>query len=180
MKKLSILFASLLVAAMLVTSCDKDEKSEGVNDLGKATISGKVWMDYEDQSNNPNGSVNYDSEYAPEGIQLIATIDAADLAQDVSTTPSTAKKTYYTTVGADGNYSFTIDCGAKSVTVEISGEEKMQPYSTWGVNSVSGNPEYQTDNRTSWGFAPISVNVVNKQHQVVDINYVKTGILEDI
>ncbi len=178
MKKLSVLFASLLAIVVLVSSCTKEE-SEGKNDLGKATISGKVWMDYEDQSGNPTPAlVNFDKEFAPEGIQLIATISADDLMQD-GNGANVQKKNYYTTVDAEGNYSFTIDCGAKVVNVQIKGEEKLYEYNSWKWDALIGAMTYQKDERVSWGFAPINTTVVDKQDRVLDIEYTKIFVLEN-
>ncbi len=178
MKKLSVLFASFLAIVVLVSSCSKEE-SEGKNDLGKATISGKVWMDYEDQSANPTPAlVNNDNEFAPEGIQLIATINADDLMQD-GNGANIQKKTYYTTVDANGNYSFTIDCGAKTVNVKIEGEDKMYNYNRWKWDPVIGAFTYQTSERAVWKFAPINVAVVNKQDKILDITYLLDSVLED-
>ncbi len=178
MKKLSILFASLLAIVVLVSSCSKEE-SKGKNDLGKATISGKVWMDYEDQSANPAASErNTDKEFAPAGVQLIATISADDLMQD-GNGANVQKKNYYTTVDAEGNYSFTIDCGAKSVSVEIKGEEVMYEFNQWEWNAEDSVNVYKKYNRVSWGFAPINTSVVDKQDRIMDIEYTKNSILEE-
>ncbi|MBN2668588.1 MAG: hypothetical protein JXR60_05095 [Bacteroidales bacterium] len=180
MKKLSILFAGLFVATTIFTSCSKDETSTGTNNIGKATITGKVWMDYQDQSNNPTASLaNSYSEYAPAGTQLIAEINAQDLVQD-NGTATLEKKTYYTTVDAAGNYTFSIDAGAKPVTVTIKGEEMMQAYSHWeDTNFDSTYDSYVTYERFSWSTGASIVTVVNKQDHILDITYNPTMLEQD-
>jgi hypothetical protein len=174
MKKLSILFASLLVAAMVVTSCSKEaEKSEGLNELGKATITGKVYMNYTDNTNNP-GSVDL-LEMAPAGTQVIATIDADDLAQDATIAATTAKKTYYTTVNADGEYTFSIHAGAKPVNVTIEFVDVMQARTFYADPDGDGTFSPFTENNTMWSVTGannnFNVTVVEKQHKLRDFVY---------
>lgn len=168
MKKLSILFASLFIAAFVITSCTKVETSEGTNNLGKATISGKVYMDYDvTVSNN-------DDETAPTGTQLIATIAVDDLAQD-GTGVNVEKKTYYTTVDANGEYTFTIDAGAKNVNVTIKAVDVIHSRTTYVANGVDGNGNTiwspVVDDRWIWTSNGTNATVTNKDEKVRDIYY---------
>ena len=185
MKKLSILFAGILVSAVVFTSCGKDDESTGTNELGKATITGIVEMN----SDQTDLKVVKPGDAAPEvvwehptGVQLTATINADDLAQD-GTGANTEKKTYYTTVGDDGSYSFSIDAGAKNVTVEVTGVdlrkdlityERLKASDGWNDSlDASGNYIYLTvvDKRKIWTMAPVTVNVVEKDNKIRDIKF---------
>lgn len=112
MKKLSILFAGLLVTAMVFTSCSKDEETTGTNNLGKAKVTGYVYL----QSDVTSDATDRTSQFAPSGTQVILKINSDDLAQD-GNNANAADKAYYTTIGSDGMYSFSVDAGAKNVNV---------------------------------------------------------------
>jgi hypothetical protein len=167
MKKLSFLFGSLMLV-VAVSSCSKDE-STGTNELGTATIKGIVYSDSNNESNNPiASSANNTKEFVPANTRLIATINADDLAQD-GNGASVEKKVYYANVNASGEYTFTIDAGAKSVHVTIEGVEFYNAYSQWEL--ISGNMVDVTYDRTAWEMAPANFTVINGQNIIHDFVY---------
>jgi hypothetical protein len=180
MKKLSILFASFFIAAFVITSCTKVETSEGTNELGKATITGKVYMNYNNDLNKP-GATTDPLEFAPAGTQVIATINAIDLAQDDNGVATTPKKSYYTTVDANGEYTFSIDAGAKNVAVTIELVDVMQArtYYFWNTTASPNAFTPKTDTRTMWSSNGGAANVIAKQNVYLDLYYNNYWFVQD-
>lgn len=169
MKNLSLLFAGLIIASLALTSCSKDETSTGTNNLGKATITGKVYMNYTDDSNNPVATED-PYEYAPAGTQVIAYINADDLSQD-GNGANVQKKSYYTTVDSEGNYSFSIDAGAKTVGVTIELVDVMQARTYYYWDTTAGAYTSKTETRTMWSSNGGGANVIAKQKVYLDMFY---------
>jgi len=160
----------MLVVA--VSSCSKDE-STGTVELGTATIKGIVYSDSNNESNNPTASsANNTKEFVPANTRLIATINADDLAQD-GNGASVEKKVYYANVNASGEYSFTIDAGAKPVNVKIEGVEFYNAYSQWEYIVQGSNWAWVdvTYERTAWEMAPANFTVINGQNIINDFVY---------
>ncbi|GEM_PF-3541517 len=163
MKKLSFLFGSLMLV-VAVSSCSKDE-STGTNELGTATIKGKVYL----TSDVSNGHTAYTSQFAPNTVRLIATIDANDLAQD-GTTPGTNQKAYYTNVTSSGDYSFTIDAGLKNVNVTIIGIDIEDDYTeTINTGGSVHDTTYKEVYRLQGG--QVSSGVVANDVNIMDLRY---------
>ena len=190
MKKLSILFAGLMIASTVFTSCSKDEESTASsNSIGKATVKGIAEANFDQAENKrdkdgnllePNGPV---MEYIPSGTQLTATIESNDLVQDPNNQVNYAKKAYYTTVGANGAYEFTIDAGAENVNVKITSidiihaktEYTQYDSSTGFQDSVlaDGTPVYKVEvtNRVVWNFPAQNISVIEKDLKILDVEY---------
>ena len=188
MKKLSILIAGLFIAGTVFTSCSKDEESTVSNPIGKATIKGIVEMNSDQAENKRDKDGNLIEtdgivwEY-PAGVQLTATIDATELVQDPNNQVTYPKKAYYTTVGSDGTYEFTIDAGYENVNVAITGIELRKDLITyrqfdsnggWQDSVMTDNtPVYEviTDDRKVWTMATQNIQLTEKHVAIHDFKY---------
>lgn len=105
---------SLSGAVLAMASCkSKDNNSDQLASLGKATISGKVMARLADTS----GAAG--TQYAPAGTVINAWLDSKDLVLNPANS-NYARKYFTTTVDASGNYSLTVDVSQyKSATVHI-------------------------------------------------------------
>ncbi len=188
MKKLSILITGLFIASAVFTSCTKDDaEATPSNPIGKATIKGVVEMNSDQTENKvtkPGDPANETVWEYPAGVQLTATIDADDLVQDPSNTVNYPKKAYYTTIGDDGSYAFSIDAGRENVTVTITGadlrkdlityETLKQKNSAW-LDSLDASGNYiwitKVDHKKVWSMNPKTVTVIEKDIKINDYKY---------
>lgn len=191
MKKLTILIAGLFIAGTIFTSCEKEEEKSSGSSIGKATIKGIVEMnsDVAEFKLDKDGNLIETEKIweFPAGVQLTATIDANELVQDpdyiANGGANYGKKTYYTTIAADGTYSFSIDAGARSVSVDITGVDLRKDLITYvQYDSVGGfqdsimadgTPVYrmEKDDRKIWSMALQNVNVTEKHIEILDFKY---------
>ncbi len=175
MKKLSILFAGLLVSAMIFTSCSKEDDAVVTVTTGKATIEGYVYMDWDDDGAPlPTSDSNYDTkmEYAPSGTEISITIDTDELTQD-GTTGTHPDKIYKATVDANGKYSISIDAGARNVTADIRVVDVYKERTRWEANYSTTPTTYDlvTETRTYWT-GPTATVTLNQNHKAIqDLNF---------
>ncbi len=113
MKKLSILFAGILISSVIFTSCNKDVEDSETNSTDNATISGYVYLRYDattDTLGNPD--IASALQYAPAGTRIMLKLDANELYADrVDGNDSIEfpNDIYYASVGANGKYKFTVN-----------------------------------------------------------------------
>ena len=165
---MSILIAALFVTATIFTSCSKEEPvAEGPN-LGKATITGKVIMDYNTKTTA--------EEHAPTTAKIIAVVNTADFVQDQNSgaTVNGIDSTYTATVNAAGEYTLTIDAGAHAVSVKITAIDLAHSYIT--KSATTGKDTTYT--RKVWkadfdgaGTDSAVVKVTQNSVKIVDFEY---------
>lgn len=108
----------LAIATIAMTSCKKEEVT--TDELGMATINGKVTADL-DYSNDLNNGL-YDQGFTKEGVEgMTVSVEVNTMYWDQ--TPDYSydyeKKTYTTTTDANGNYSLEIPATDEAYTVTI-------------------------------------------------------------
>jgi hypothetical protein len=119
MKKNILIFCLLAVYAAAFVSCEDDE-SNATFENGSATISGIAYanIDLTNTGTGPRGAL----EYVPSGTTLYAKFSSKNLVLEASQAEY-ADLILETTVGANGEYSFTVPANEKPFSVTIYGDE---------------------------------------------------------
>ena len=164
MKKMSILIAALFVTATIFTSCSKDEPVAETVNLGKATITGKVFMDYNTKTTL--------KEAAPVTAKIIAKVNTSDFVQDVNYNGNGVDSTYTAIVNAAGEYTLTIDAGAHDVIVNITAIDLAQElYTTTAANADTNYRKVWKADFNGFGANTTTVTVTENSAKIIDFEY---------
>ena len=109
MKKIFFLF--VLTAVVALTGCQTENSVNPQPELGKATITGKVFAD--------TNFKNADDETAPVGTKVVVIVNGEDLAVTPDNTRMYGKKYYSGTVDPSGKYSIDVEVGALPILVSV-------------------------------------------------------------
>lgn len=158
MKK--IFYSLVAIATLVVVGCDNENTVNPQSQLGSATIQGFVTAQLDEES--------VEKEPAA-GIQIVATVNTADLVTSPVGGVAYATKYYYATTGSDGAYSFNIEVPTgKSVNVSISTTDFREDVRFFNA----GVGEYETEERLFLGQANKAiVSVYNGGTFIRDIAY---------
>lgn len=143
---------AILFSGIALTSCEKYEVSTPyeINDSITATITGYVKA--------PLDLSNTDEEYAPAGTKIYLQVSLQEFNPNA---PAGEFKTYSTTVGSDGMYSFSLPSNDNGVDFTIIPEDFRYNQIQWDTTSVdvifSANSHEGT--------------VISNQTYIYDINY---------
>ncbi len=114
MKTIIRLFALTAILAVLTLSCSKDKENEPISN-GTATIHGIAYANLD--------LTNETKEFVPQGTVIYAEIDTEDLVENPDNSLDYGTKQYSTTVGANGEFTFTVDANNTAVTVSFYGDD---------------------------------------------------------
>ena len=110
------------IASLAMLSCKKTESAVPA-EPGTATIQGVIRapLDLGNDTTSAGVFINgYNNEFAPAGTQITAIVDTEDLQKDPQSGFTYEKLKFTTTVGANGDFSFTnIPCYATTIPVEL-------------------------------------------------------------
>ncbi len=154
MKKLFSYFVVVLgiVSIAIISSCEKYEVSTPyeINDSITATISGYVYADLNLQETG--------KEYAPTGTTIFIQVE---LQQYNPHAPNGEFKTYSTTVGSDGTYSFNLPSNDNGVNFTIIPESFRAEQLQWD----------DTYEDVVFNAATQNAGVVSSENYIYDIVY---------
>lgn len=153
MKKISFYALPFLAAAVLVTSCKKDEETPGPSTPATATIKGAAFAQLNDTT--------AEFERAPQGTVITALIDPDDLMVEPDTNMVSDKVRVTTTVDANGNYTLTVRARNAEVPVQIIADDFE--YEQIKAGNTKARKVYTAPDRT--------VNVVAGTTTITDITY---------
>jgi len=114
-KKTTLVTSVVLLSSFaMLSSCSKskDNNTDQLASLGKATIKGKVTA--------PLSDTTISAQYAPAGTVINAWVDTRDFVLYDRSSDAYANRYYTTTVDASGNYTLTVDVSKyKPATIHI-------------------------------------------------------------
>lgn len=104
-------FLLLLASIMFFGRCQNENSLNPQPELGKATVTGKVFAD--------TNLKNAGDETAPAGTKVVAIVNAKDLAVMPDSTRAYGKKYYSGTVDPSGKYTIDVEVGALPIRVDV-------------------------------------------------------------
>jgi hypothetical protein len=119
MKKSLPLIILFFLAAVVINSCKKDEKSNEPFVNGSAVINGTAYINL-DLTNDTIGTIY---EKVPSGTTIYAKINSKDLVEFPSSGVNYADIYYTTQIGNGGEFSFNIPANINDVTVTFSSDD---------------------------------------------------------
>ena len=162
---ISITLASLAIL-LAFTSCKKDDETDVDLTLTTATITGKVWADLNTANDTTStGGYQYNPEYAPTSVKIIAVYNTQDLVDDPAGNYTYQNNTVEVNVGSDGTYTLTIPARGNTVNVTLKATDF-----TYDKVTMGAYPATET-NRVVYTVADQGVSVVANDYKVVDFHY---------
>ena len=158
MKKMFISRVALLaiVVTFALSACEKENENAQVSN-GKATITGKIFIDY-DLSNNGTGTT-YDA--VTSDFKMYAMYNTKDLI--LNTSGTYVDKIVPVTISADGKtYSVTVEANTKDVTVTLYSDDTRHDQKQAG-----GTTESKVFSLPS----NITTTVVDGVSKIVDVSF---------
>ena len=151
----------MAIAATFALGACKNKAENPTPTTGKATIAGFATVDLDLAQAGNQGAI-------PSGTKVTVVVNTQDLAVAPQTGANFARRTYETTIGADGTFSVEIDAVARPITVEIRPDSfDAQQVTAAGPPIVSERKVFAVNSGN-----PISVTIAQGQRVVRALAYV--------
>lgn len=172
-KNLFLIIGLFAIGLISFNSCKKEvtPTSLELNMTRTATITGFVKADLVQDS----AGTEMPMEYAPAGTKLIVKVALSEYNNDA---PYGEYKTFETTVGTDGTYSFEVPADENGVAIQVMGVDFQYDYKKykWEYNSDYTVRTWVADGTTkkAYSVTPLNINVVSGGNYINGMTYVGT------